>query len=283
MSITRVTARYNATDGVVVGFPIALTIQNSHIQGNGEDGIDLLDLASDGVHQVNGSIICGNQDSGLRLQSFEQPRSSGDLALQDGPVVDAEGNWWGDASGPTHPDNPDGAGDAVIDSANGGAGTVDFTPWIDTITASATVDPVNVGQPTVISFQFSGGGGTVFLGQGPGDPNGTPPFTLTTDNGALTDTDETGTTVHEFVNQPNGILSVTLVPDTVGTATVTLDGPCLLDDSTTVQAESGPPPRPVGGVIVPVNRLELLAPWLGILGLVALVGVAGLVFRRRSA
>jgi len=41
--------------------------------------------------------------------------------------------------------------------------------------------------------------------------------------------------VHEFINQPSGVLSVTLVPDTAGTATVTLDGPCNLDDSITVQ------------------------------------------------
>ena len=38
-------------------------------------------------------------------------------------VVDATYNWWGDASGPTHADNPFGIGDAV--SAN-----VDFDPWL---------------------------------------------------------------------------------------------------------------------------------------------------------
>jgi hypothetical protein len=39
------------------------------------------------------------------------------------------------------------------------------------------------------------------------------------------------------------------------------------------------PPVPVGGVIVPVNKLELLAPWLGLAALVAvfatLVGIGG--------
>ena len=45
-----------------------------------------------------------------------------------------------------------------------------------------------------------------------------------------------------------------------------------------------PPPVPVGGIVVPVNRLELLAPWLGLM--MALVSLAALtvalVRRRRS-
>ena len=44
------------------------------------------------------------------------------------PVV-AEGHWWGDASGPTHPTNPGGTGQSVSDG-------VDFTPWQ---TASCTI------------------------------------------------------------------------------------------------------------------------------------------------
>lgn len=95
-----------------------------------------------------------------------------------------------------------------------------------------------------ISFQFSGGAGALFLGQGLGDPNGPPPFTLTTDNGTLRDADETGATVHEFINQPDGTLSVTLLPDTAGRATVTLDGPCNLDGSITVQVEAPLTPTP---------------------------------------
>ena len=285
VSLTHVTVTDNITDGISVGFPITLTIQDSLIQGNGEDGIELLDPAADGVHQVNGNIICDNGVSGLRVESSEQQQGSGELAPQllNGLVVDAEGNWWGDASGPTHPSNPSGSGDAIIDGFSGGFGAVDFDPWIDTIAHSATVDPVDPGQPTVISFQFSGGAGAVFLGQGPGDPNGTPLFTLTTDNGELTDSDETGTTVHEFINQPDGTLSVTLVPDTAGTAIVILDGPCFLDESTTIQVGAGPPPIPVGGVIVPVNSIELVLPYLGLAALAALAALTVALIRRRRA
>jgi len=38
------------------------------------------------------------------------------------PLVDATNNWWGDASGPTHPSNPSGTGGVVSDNVN-------FTPW----------------------------------------------------------------------------------------------------------------------------------------------------------
>jgi len=156
VNLTHVTARNNITDGISIELPITLTIQGSHIQGNGEDGIELLDPAADGVHQANGNIICDNGVSGLRVESSEQQDSSPDLLLQllNGLVVDAEGNWWGNVSGPTHPSNPGGSGDAIIDGFSGGFGAVDFDPWIDTIAHSASVDPVDPGQPTVISFQF---------------------------------------------------------------------------------------------------------------------------------
>ena len=42
-------------------------------------------------------------------------------------------------------------------------------------------------------------------------------------------------------------------------------------------------PKPVGGYLVPVNRVELLAPWLGLAALasLAILGVV-LVSRRRA-
>ncbi len=44
-----------------------------------------------------------------------------------------------------------------------------------------------------------------------------------------------------------------------------------------------PPPIPVGGVIAPVNRLELLAPWLGLATLAALAALGFALVRRRRA
>jgi hypothetical protein len=45
-------------------------------------------------------------------------------------TVLAELNYWGSPTGPTHPSNPLGTGDSVVDGANGGAGTVDFVPFL---------------------------------------------------------------------------------------------------------------------------------------------------------
>jgi hypothetical protein len=44
-----------------------------------------------------------------------------------------------------------------------------------------------------------------------------------------------------------------------------------------------PPPVPVGGIVVPVNRLGLLAPWLALMALLAVAVTAAVVRRHRSA
>ncbi len=54
----------------------------------------------------------------------------------------------GDASGPTHPSNPTGTGQKVIDGLSGGSGTVDFTPFLpDTFERSGTC--VNAPAPAL--------------------------------------------------------------------------------------------------------------------------------------
>lgn len=231
MDVTRVTALYNGDDGIDVEASTTdidnLTIRDSLIQQNGSVGVDLFadDLAVAGTHRVTGNIICDNLNSGMNLHGAP-------VAV----TVNAEGNWWGDIAGPAHPDNLGGSGNRVIDSANGGAGTVDFTPWISIVTGSATVDPVNVGRLTEVSLQFSDDDGTVFLGEGPGDPNGEPIFTVTTDNGTLTGTSGTGASVEESITGANGTLTVTLTPDAMGTVTVTLVGPCALAGAFQIEA-----------------------------------------------
>jgi hypothetical protein len=207
-AVSNNTSDGNSDDGVHLnagGNLTDTTVAGNLIPGNSEDGVYLNagTVAPTDMRQVNGNIICGNVASG-----FNAP---------DTLAQDAEGNWWGHASGPTHPANPTGIGDAII---GGGADDVDFDPWVDTITGSAGA--ATVGQPVVVTFQFTGGSGGVALQQGPGDPNGSPPFSATTDNGAVTTTG--------FVD--SGKLEVTLTPDTVGEATVTVTGPCGLDETT---------------------------------------------------
>ncbi len=40
---------------------------------------------------------------------------------------------------------------------------------------------------------------------------------------------------------------------------------------------------PVGGIVAPVNKVELLAPWLGLVGLIAVAVAAMVVWKRRRA
>ena len=86
--------------------------------------------------------IYGNADDGMENQTTTE--------------VDAECNWWGDDSGPTHLSNPLGTGDNVSDN-------VDFDPWIGITYLSGPTDPVQVGNPVNIDFSFSCNMGTATL------------------------------------------------------------------------------------------------------------------------
>ena len=76
-------------------------IRNCNIRDNGEEGIYLDGLDTDGTFMIHCNNIGFDNDIGLGLISDT--------------FVDARDNWWGDASGPDHPDNPDGTGDSVED------------------------------------------------------------------------------------------------------------------------------------------------------------------------
>ena len=142
---------------------------NSIAKGNDWEGI-WAETLGEGPHMASRYMLCENQ-------VFE-------LDLRTDRAMNGQANWLGDASGPEHTANPGGSGDATGDSSNGAAGAVDLGFWIETIRVSSAIDPVTVGQSTGIRFRFSESSGTSFLGQGPGDPNGLPPFSLTTDNGS---------------------------------------------------------------------------------------------------
>jgi parallel beta-helix repeat protein len=248
VTITNCTAKGNGESGFDPRrIPGQLTIQDCLIQDN-EEAVDLNEMSMATGVLVNGNIICGN-DCGIA-----NPVSQ----------LNAEGNWWGCAGG------PGAVGcDPIcqIDSI-----AVDFTPWISKITSGATPDPITVGEPTEVKFQFRGGPPAVYLGQGPGDLRGPAPFTVSTDNGTL---NGNGATVHEFINAANGTLEVTLVPDRTGTATVTVSGPCGLGDLEGAVA-----------VLGVVAAQEEFVPELGSVmllgsGLMGLAGYAGLRLRKR--
>jgi hypothetical protein len=273
-TIDRVTAHGNLSDGIDVEgistkgwFVDSVTIVNSDLRLNEESGIESLEDSTvvGGSLGYTSNVICGNIVGGI--ESFD-----------DDPV-NATGNWWGAASGPTHPSNAAGTGDDVFDAANpggeGALGTVDFDPWISTSSGSGSAV---VGVPSTISFQFTGPGGSPALQEGPGDETGASPFTVTTDNGTAT---------VGFITA--GKLEVTLTAATVGTANVTVTGPCGLATAAlpvaVAAAQGTPAPTPAqlpdtGGSAESGSRL----PVAGVVALAAVVlAAAGCRFAIRRA
>jgi parallel beta-helix repeat protein len=246
-TVENCTANNNHSDGILAHVSSAnLSITGCIARGNGDGGIMHQAMTPGNTTSVKGNIMCGNP-CGL---------SGSGIGSED-----AEGNWWGCSGGPGSPG---------CDTICGSTTVIDFTPWISTYTADATPGSGAVGQPVQISFQFSDSGGTMFLPKGPGDLNGSPTFTLHTDNGTLTDSDETGATVHEFIGSGD-VLSVTLVPDAAGTATVTVDGPCELAAAITIDVSQAEEFVPEPGSVI------LLAS-----GLMGLAGYASLRWRSKD-
>jgi hypothetical protein len=60
-------------------------------------------------------------------------------------TINAELNWWGSATGPTHVNNPGGTGDRVVDDGNG----VDYNPWR---TTGASGTPCSGGPSATLTL-----------------------------------------------------------------------------------------------------------------------------------
>lgn len=189
-----------------------LRIVNSLIMGNqtdpatvGKGGITLSELDANGMLIVTGNIIANNANYGLALNN-----------VLTGTNLLAVGNWWGDTSG------PGGLGSGQGDSVVANAGSITFTPWIDTVDMSASQASIPAQAGAKLRFQFRDATGTAFLGAGPGNLNSAaPPFRLSTDNGTI---ETTG-----FITGDDGRLMATLTQQNSGNAMVMIDGPGTLD------------------------------------------------------
>lgn len=248
VAISNCAAKGNFDHGMVCdGIDGGVEVSACILQDNGYHGIVGWWATEPDSVLVNGCIICGNPYGGMEM-SYDQ----GYEATAAATDADATGNWWGCAGG------PDAAG---CDTVSADGGSVIYDPWIKAISASASVDPVKAGQPTVVTFQFSGGPPAVYLGQGPGSLIDLAPFTVSTDNGTL---NGAGASIGAFVNAPDGTLQVTLVPSKGGTATVTVVGPCGLEEQIVLgvlAAEFVPEP---GSVLLLASGLAGLAGYAGL-------------------
>lgn len=111
--MTGVTAENNPL-GMLLNVLGQLEIETSEVSAN-TAGLHLI-VGPSATARIGCSNIFNNTDAGLELV--------------DGDAVDARSNFWGDATGPSHPDNPPGTGDAVLDSATGHSGTVDYSGFL---------------------------------------------------------------------------------------------------------------------------------------------------------
>ncbi|UCF71090.1 MAG: right-handed parallel beta-helix repeat-containing protein [candidate division WOR-3 bacterium] len=146
--------------GICCSYSSSPTIIGNTINGNGEwEGILLLWTSSP---IIDSCTIAYNNHDGIRCESHSDPVIQycnifgnfdyGVRNFEAGVTVDADSNWWGDATGPYHPSlNPGGLGNTVSDY-------VDFDPWLNNpwgIEEEPIVKPIEAG---------SGFAATVFRG-----------------------------------------------------------------------------------------------------------------------
>ena len=130
----------NTNRGIVLSYSFHNTLRNNNIESN-RIGIQLTGTSFTGYSKNNTvywNTISDNTEYGI------------DCSNNDGNMVNAVNNWWGDASGPYHPEkNSEGKGDTVTDY-------VEFDPWIGKQKTWYVDDDSQDGGDGSISHPFNG-------------------------------------------------------------------------------------------------------------------------------
>ncbi len=166
VEITGCTAKMNSQEGIDVEEGNNVTIRACTSMGNGGEGIDtdkvigdliieyctVTDSGENGVTVAQNGVLGGSARVSCNIISGNH---SG-LMLGASAVVDAENNWWGDASGPSGPGFT-GTGDSIAQ----GPGSVDADPWLTTANIDPSACPGSPAAPTPVPTM--GQWGTVLL------------------------------------------------------------------------------------------------------------------------
>jgi len=226
--------------------------------------------------------------------------------------VDAEHNWWGSATGPTHASNPGGTGDKVSDN-------VDFTPWLTAPISGSESKTVPAGATTTVGSKDLGvtadvttstGTTTVTVATYTSNPGGTPTFAalgkyvdVQIDNAAgvtqilikiyYTDAEVAASGITESTLklywwtgsawQACSDTGVDTVNNYIWARITDTSTPSLSQLVGSVFGGGGVKPAAVGGILVSVNKINIIAPYLALLGLVGTVAVVAVTLRRRNA
>ena len=275
-----------------------VNIINNDIQ-NGKWGVRLVNAgAADASNMaatttINFNNISGNTDYGVENT----------IATN----VDATNNWWDDASGPGGV-GP-GTGDAVSNN-------VDYSPWLGASIAAATtgetppntvdatpeidaeVITTGTGTPTITILEYDTNPGTGFSGDigkyidvHIDDTSGVTEIEIRLyytnreirglaesslrlywwDGSAWTECSDSGVNPAD-TNGYSGYIWAKIRVDTIPD----------LDDLTGTPFGGGGNPRIVGGTVLPVDKVSILMPWIGLAVALALAGVFIARFARRK-
>jgi len=267
--------------GIVVGGAENVTITSNRIYEN-TIGIwlnnNFINCNGAEINNPNPNWIEGVE---IHFNNIENNTDYGVQNLFASPDVDATHNWWGDASGPYHPDtNPDGKGNAVSDN-------VDYDPWLgagvevaksETVTGTATITETTTGGDVTINAT-AGTTHTVTTARYESNPGGGHTFVATGYYDVHLD-DVTGVNSVTIEFCPADASTVIYYWDGAnwlacgnqhyadGCVVVTIPGPPGLDYLTGGPFASGY--RPVGGITFPNDPVRLLAPWVGLAALMAM-------------
>ena len=123
-----------------------ITLTRSIVRNNG-DGILFTRAGPSSNISISGSDLAGNTTWGAGILGPQEDQGTTYEGSSADAVVVALDNYWGAASGPTHPTNPNGTGDVVADgrsnverSTGSATGTINFGDYrTKSITASVPV------------------------------------------------------------------------------------------------------------------------------------------------